>query len=123
MVKNPDSRATASELLQHEFIQNAKSPEILNDMIREAQTTKEQIQNRASMVLDEVDSQAGTMVPGDSGTLVKGSDLDQGTMVEHPTLTKSDDQAEDSGSMIELESNLGTMVINEDEYEDTMQSN
>lgn len=121
LVKNPDSRATASELLQHEFIQNAKSPEILNDMIREAQTTKEQIQNRASMVLDEVDSQAGTMVPGDSGTLVKGSDLDQGTMVEHPTLTKSDDQAEDSGSMIELESNLGTMVINEDEYEDTMQ--
>ena len=123
LVKNPDSRATASELLQHEFIQNAKSPEILNDMIREAQTTKEQIQNRASMVLDD-DSRAGTMVPGDSGTLVReGSDLeaDQGTMVEHPTLTRDDPQ-EDSGSMIELESNLGTMVINEDD-EDTMQSN
>lgn len=123
LVKNPDSRATASELLQHEFIQNAKSPEILNDMIREAQTTKEQIQNRVSMVLDD-DSRAGTMVPGDSGTLVReGSDLeaDQGTMVEHPTLTRDDPQ-EDSGSMIELESNLGTMVINEDD-EDTMQSN
>ena len=40
LVKNPDSRATASELLQHEFIKNSKPPEILADMIREAQDTK-----------------------------------------------------------------------------------
>ena len=123
LVKNPDSRATASELLQHEFIQNAKSPEILNDMIREAQNTKEQIQNNRSSVAS-FDESVGTMVPGDSGTLVKGEiDLDgNGTMVEHPTLTHDDKVEEpDSGSMIELESNLGTMVINEDD-EDTMQS-
>ena len=125
LVKNPDSRATASELLQHEFIQNVKSPEILNDMIKEAQMTKDQIQNRASMILDE--SSAGTMVPGDAGTLVQGAadlEADQGTMVEHPTLTHDDavpDEEPDSGSMIELESTIGTMVINEDE-EDTMQS-
>ena len=98
-------------------------------MIKEAQMTKDQIQNRASMMLDDT-GEAGTMVPGDSGTLVRGSvgdtDLepDQGTMVEHPTLTHDDqvpDEEPDSGSMIELESTIGTMVINEDD-EDTMQS-
>merc|ERR1719361_2523522 len=38
-------------------------------------------------------------------------------MIHHATLTNDN---EDSGSMIEIESNLGTMVINEDD-EDTMQ--
>ena len=40
-------------------------------------------------------------------------------MIQHATLTNDN---EDSGSMIEIESNLGTMVINDDESEDTMQS-
>ena len=120
LVKQPDVRATASELLQHEFIKNSKPPEILADMIREAQAMKDTLQNQQSPMSDEASK---TIVPGDSGTLVKIADelddnTDGGTMIQHATLTNDN---EDSGSMIEIESNLGTMVINEDE-EDTMQS-
>merc|ERR1711981_391708 len=118
LVKQPDVRATASELLQHEFIKNSKPPEILADMIREAQAMKDTLQNQQSPLSDEASK---TIVPGDSGTLVKIADelddTDGGTMIQHATLTNDN---EDSGSMIEIESNLGTMVINEDE-EDTMQ--
>jgi len=112
LVKNPDSRATASELLQHEFIKNSKAPEILADMIREAQDTKDQIQNNQP----QSPASAGTMVPGDSDTLVKGNfdpDSDGGTMIQHDTLTNKSEQ--DSGSMIVNEVDLGTMVINEDD--------
>ena len=114
LVKQPDARATASELLQHEFIKNSKPPEILADMIREAQAMKEKL------VSPSADEASRTIVPGDSGTLVKDdSEADGGTMIQHATLTNDN---EDSGSMIEIESNLGTMVINDDESEDTMQS-
>ena len=121
LVKNPDSRATASELLQNEFIKNSKSPEILDDRIREAQDIKDQLQNDQS---SSGGDNSGTMVPGDSETLVKGvnfdPDTDGGTMIQHATLTSDDksEPAEDSGSMIEVD--LGTMVINEDD-DDTMQ--
>ena len=106
LVKNPDSRATASELLQNEFIKNSKSPEILADMIREAQDTKDQLQNNQSASGGD---NSGTMVPGDSETLVKGvnfdPDTDGGTMIQHATLTSDDksEPAEDSGSMIEVD--------------------
>lgn len=120
LVKQPDVRATASELLQHEFIKNSKPPGILADLIREAQAMKDQLQNQQSPMADEASK---TIVPGDSGTLVIGGGDESepdggGTMIQHATLTNDDN--EDSGSMIEIESNLGTMVINEDD-EDTMQ--
>ena len=44
LVKNPEERATASELLQHDFIKNAKSPDILAEMIAEAQQIREHLQ-------------------------------------------------------------------------------
>ena len=83
---------------------------------------KDQLQNQQSPMADEASK---TIVPGDSGTLVIGGGDEcepdgGGTMIQHATLTNDDN--EDSGSMIEIESNLGTMVINEDD-EDTMQSN
>ena len=79
---------------------------------------RDQLQNQQSPITDEASK---TIVPGDSGTLVirDESEPDGGTMIQHATLTNDN---EDSGSMIEIESNLGTMVINEDD-EDTMQSN
>ena len=66
------------------------------------------------------DDSSGTIVPGDSGTLVREDMEDGGTMIKLGTMTNDDSEA-DSGSMIEIESNLGTMVINEDQ-DDTMQS-
>ena len=44
LVKNPEERATASELLQHEFIKNARPSETLRQMIAEAQEMKERLQ-------------------------------------------------------------------------------
>jgi serine/threonine protein kinase len=37
LVKNPDERITAEELLRHEFILNAKGPEAVREMIADAQ--------------------------------------------------------------------------------------
>ena len=47
LVKKSEERATASELLQHDFIKNAKSPEILAEMISEAQQMRDQLQDKA----------------------------------------------------------------------------
>ena len=48
LVKNPEERATASQLLQHEFIRNqARQPEILADIIREAQDMREKLAENA----------------------------------------------------------------------------
>jgi hypothetical protein len=60
---------------------------------------------------------SGTMVSGDCGTLVQTSGIDSeaGTMIQHATLVP-----DNKGT---LESNLGTMVINdEDEDDETMKS-
>ena len=43
-IENPEEPATASELLQHDFIKNAKSPDILAEMIAEAQQIREHLQ-------------------------------------------------------------------------------
>ena len=121
LVKNPDSRATASELLQNEFIKNSKSPDILTDMICEAQETKDQLQNNQS---SSCGNNSEAMVPGDSETLVKGCNFDPdthgGTEIQYAILPSNDksEPAEDSGSMIEVD--LGAIVINEDDN-DSMQ--
>lgn len=46
LVKNPEERATATDLLQHEFIKNAKSRNILRPMIAEAHEIRESQNNR-----------------------------------------------------------------------------
>lgn len=43
LVKNPEERAIASQLLQHEFIKNPNPPESLATMIQEAQAVREKI--------------------------------------------------------------------------------
>lgn len=55
--------------------------------------------------------------PPDTGTLVPGQD---GTMIDHTTDYGT--LVPDSGTMVELESNLGTMVINSDSEDSTMKS-
>ena len=41
LVKNPEERATATELLQHEFIQKAQAVSILRPLIEEAMQVRE----------------------------------------------------------------------------------
>jgi len=89
LVKNPEERATASELLQHDFIKNAKSPDILAGMIAEAQQIREHLQETKETTMADDSSQ--TIVPGDDGTLVR-----------YPTIGREDTEESDGG---------GTMII------------
>jgi len=127
LVKTPDTRATASELLHSEFIVGSGTCSILSNMILEAAELREKV--GAGGVFGR-QPESGTMVPGDSGTLVSLPG-DMGTFVNHSS------GAGESGTMInystgegtmlqhntgpgtsvsrtmsEIESNLGTMVIN-----------
>ena len=47
-MKNPDERATATELLQHEFIGMAQPAAILSQMIAEAKEIRENLVYRLS---------------------------------------------------------------------------
>lgn len=131
LVKTPESRATASQLLQSDFIGSSKSCQILQEMIVEAAELRDN-PPASDANSDQVDS--GTMLPGDQGTLVS---LNDGTFVNHPTNLDLDGtmiQYAEDGTMVkhdtgpgsaisrtlsEVESNLGgTMVINEEEEEE-----
>lgn len=138
LVKNPEERATATDLLTHEFIGNAKPCSILSQMIAEAKEIREnqsyrhaaaisqankQLQNNnnisheAESDEDDVNSRTMKEFPEDCGTLVPGRDDGDGTMIAH---TDCGTLVPDSATMVELQSNLGTMVINSDSEESTM---
>ncbi|XP_055601584.1 serine/threonine-protein kinase 3 [Uranotaenia lowii] len=141
LVKNPEERATATDLLTHEFIRNAKPCSILSQMIAEAKEIREnqsyrhaaaisqankQLQNNnnnlnnsqdADSDEDDVNSRTMKEFPADCGTLVPGRDDGDGTMIAH---TDCGTLVPDSATMVELQSNLGTMVINSDSEESTM---
>jgi len=140
LVKTPNMRATASELLRSEFIAGAGDCSILSNMLSEAADLREKVGASGNFGRS---GENGTMVPGDSGTLVSLPDGEAaGTFVNHSTGSG----VKESGTMInystgegtmlrhntgpgsavsrtmsEIESNLGTMVINStDSTESTM---
>lgn len=124
LVKNPEERATASEMLQHEFIGNAKQPCILSGMIAEAREIREN-QNLRLSAATALHKQATTDSDDDgghnNGTLVR-YDADTATLVPDIDLTMKEDKTlvshRGNNSLAE---NLGTMVINSDtEDESTM---
>ncbi|KFB44978.1 serine/threonine-protein kinase 3 [Anopheles sinensis] len=143
LVKNPEERATATDLLTHEFIRNAKPCSILSQMIAEAKEIRENQSYRHAAAIsqankqlqnsnnngnnghdgdsdedDQVNSRTMKEFPADCGTLVPGrGDDGDGTMIAH---TDCGTLVPDNGTMVELQSNLGTMVINSDSEESTM---
>uniref|UniRef100_T1IK06 non-specific serine/threonine protein kinase n=1 Tax=Strigamia maritima TaxID=126957 RepID=T1IK06_STRMM len=109
LVKNPEERAVATELLNLEFIKNAKTASILSQMIAEAREIRENETERKgekSLESDEDEVDSRTMVPN-MGTLVSNAN--------DKTLSPEDVAGLgliDSGTLVE--SDLGTMVINSD---------
>uniref|UniRef100_A0A3B3ZY83 non-specific serine/threonine protein kinase n=1 Tax=Periophthalmus magnuspinnatus TaxID=409849 RepID=A0A3B3ZY83_9GOBI len=113
LVKNPQNRATATQLLQHPFIKSAKPSSILRALITDAMEIKLKRQEEAEQReqdaddddnSDEDEVDQGTMVragTGDTGTIIS-TGSQSGTMIEH----------DDTGTM------LGTMVINSEEHEE-----
>ncbi|ERL94311.1 hypothetical protein D910_11592 [Dendroctonus ponderosae] len=125
LVKIPEERATATDLLSHVFIGNAKAPSILSSMIQEAHELRENQTYRSVSVSTNI---SGLKQPvsesvdvNDSVNETMLSAVDDGTLVPDKggTLVPSDL----SGTMVDLESDLGTMVINADSEDDeTMKS-
>uniref|UniRef100_H2Z342 non-specific serine/threonine protein kinase n=1 Tax=Ciona savignyi TaxID=51511 RepID=H2Z342_CIOSA len=119
LVKSPAQRATATTLLQHDFIKNAKPHSNLREMVQEAMEIKRRkLKNGSDSDSDDEDdgdeeADVGTMVKvsvdsvDGSGTVRVANSLassitGSATMIQHDT---------DMG--------LGTMVINDDDDEDT----
>ncbi|XP_017093728.2 serine/threonine-protein kinase hippo [Drosophila bipectinata] len=158
LVKEPDDRATATELLEHEFIRNAKHRSILKPMLEETCAIREQQRaNRSiggvgmlqNMLETSFMEDPGTLVPEKVGEYQQSSasdatmiahaepDLDEGTLgpgglknlnkggpaagaaAAATTASPLDGPPVDTGTMVELESNLGTMVINSDSDDST----
>lgn len=154
LVKEPDDRATATELLEHEFIRNAKHRAILKPMLEETCAIREQ--QRANRSIAGVSANAmlqnmletsfmedpGTLVPEKLGEYQQNSasdatmiahaeqDLDEGTLgpgglrnlnkAAGPTAGAAaaasaasplDGPPVDTGTMVELESNLGKNIM------------
>ncbi|GLD58048.1 serine/threonine-protein kinase 4-like protein [Lates japonicus] len=119
LVKNPEQRATATQLLQHPFIKSAKPNSILRALITDAMEIKLKRQEEAEQReqdaedddnSDEDETDQGTMVRAgtrDSGTIRAAGSIGSTarTMIEH----------EDTGTM---QLQLGTMVINSDDEDE-----
>jgi len=125
LVKNPEERASATALLQHDFIKNAKTCSILLPMINEAKEIRENQSYKAIALNEwrklqnlEVDDADKTLKDANDRTLVPDRDSEpSGTMIMHEdcgTLVP------DNETIVEVQSNLGTMVINSDFEESTM---
>lgn len=115
LVKSPAQRASATTLLQHPFIQNAKDHNVLKEMIQEAMDIKRQKMGNASEESEEDDEEDDDC---DLGTIVKVKKSSNPTAPSDTMRYISSDTP--SGTMIDhnndsLSSGLGTMVINEQE--------
>ncbi|CAG9759603.1 unnamed protein product [Ceutorhynchus assimilis] len=121
LVKNPEERATATDLLSHVFIGNAKAPSILSTMIQEAHEIRENQTYRNISVSTNIPSSIKQNIVTESDDVLDDSAnqtivscVDDGTLVPDKggTLVPSSP----SGTLVELE--LGTMVINNDSDDD-----
>lgn len=115
LVKSPNQRASATTLLQHKFIKNAKAHTVLKEMIQEAMDIKRQKMGNGSEESDdeddddEEDIDLGTIVKAKKPTTPAQSDTMRYIANESPSGTMIDHNADS------LSSGLGTMVINEED--------
>nr|XP_040149760.1 serine/threonine-protein kinase 3 isoform X5 [Ictidomys tridecemlineatus]XP_040149761.1 serine/threonine-protein kinase 3 isoform X5 [Ictidomys tridecemlineatus] len=124
LVKNPEQRATATQLLQHHFIKNAKPVSILRDLITEAMEIKAKRHEEQQRELEEEEENSDEDEL-DSHTMVKTSSESVGTMRATSTMSEGAQTMIEHNSTM-LESDLGTMVINsedEEEEDGTMKRN
>ncbi|XP_011515550.2 serine/threonine-protein kinase 3 isoform X2 [Homo sapiens] len=124
LVKNPEQRATATQLLQHPFIKNAKPVSILRDLITEAMEIKAKRHEEQQRELEEEEENSDEDEL-DSHTMVKTSVESVGTMRATSTMSEGAQTMIEHNSTM-LESDLGTMVINsedEEEEDGTMKRN
>ncbi|CAF99337.1 unnamed protein product [Tetraodon nigroviridis] len=108
LIKNPEQRATATQLLQHPFISQAKPVTILRDLITEAMEMKAKRQQEQQRELEEDDDNSEEETEVDSHTMVKSGSEGAGTMRATSTMSDGAQTMIEHGSTM-LESDLGTM--------------
>nr|UPV69464.1 hippo [Penaeus vannamei] len=108
LVKNPEERATASKLLQHQFIRGAQPASILRNMLEEAMEIREnQNSNRQNQIKHITESQSPQLqLPGMSTQAEqdnKNNEHNQTHHQHHPNLANNeiqDDDEVDSRTMV-----------------------
>ncbi|EMP28728.1 Serine/threonine-protein kinase 4 [Chelonia mydas] len=102
--------------MRHPFVKSAKGASILRDLINEAMDVKLKRQEAQQRELDQDDEENSEEDETDSGTMVRTSGDETGTIRAASTMSDG------ANTMIEhdgtLESQLGTMVINTEEEEE-----
>lgn len=87
LVKKPEERTAAEELLHHEFVKNAAGPEVVKLMIDDARELAEQyaLAEQNYMNNDNTDDSSTLIRRDTAGRTIHGtaSDIDDGTMVQH----------------------------------------
>ncbi|XP_046913608.2 LOW QUALITY PROTEIN: serine/threonine-protein kinase 3 [Dermatophagoides farinae] len=115
LVKNPEKRATANELLQHEFIKRALSVSIIQKIIQEAKEIQQnqqqqQQQNTSSTFGDNLNA---TMVSAKDVTLRSNSNYqnNDGNRTADSQMNRT---AGTNFTTSDVESDLGTLIINDE---------
>lgn len=131
LVKNPENRASASELINHEFIKKrARSKEFIMKMIAEANAAAAENEkenesgqgngavkkenNSSTMVPSSADREAGKVQPDESGSkTVPNMSSNSSSRSSGRGERKGDDTtASDPTISDDVESDLGTLIIN-----------
>uniref|UniRef100_A0A8C5WHM9 Serine/threonine-protein kinase 4 n=1 Tax=Leptobrachium leishanense TaxID=445787 RepID=A0A8C5WHM9_9ANUR len=115
LVKNPEQRASATELLQHPFIKTAKGVSILRHLINDAMEAKIKRSEFQQREVDIEEEENGEDDDLDAGTMVQAGNKGMNTREKFSTMT------EGAGNTMvdnELENELGTMLINDEDEEE-----
>ncbi|KAJ7998777.1 hypothetical protein DPEC_G00208400 [Dallia pectoralis] len=118
LVKNPENRATATQLLQHPFIKAAKPRGILGALITDAMEIKLKKVEAEQREQDQEDEDNSEEDEVDLGTMVRAGTGDMGTIREAGSVggtVRTMIEHNDTGTM---QSQLGTMVINSDDEDE-----
>ncbi|XP_065811527.1 serine/threonine-protein kinase 4 [Labrus bergylta] len=123
LVKNPENRATATQLLQDPFIKSAKPNSILRALITDAMEIKLKRQEEEQREQDADDDDNSDEDEVDQGTMVRAGTGDLGTIRAAGSLAGSlsgtartmIEHDDDTGTM---QLQLGTMVINSDDEDE-----
>ncbi|XP_064825313.1 serine/threonine-protein kinase 4-like isoform X2 [Oncorhynchus masou masou] len=118
LVKNPENRATATQLLQHPFIKAAKPSSILRALITDAMEIKLKKVEAEQREQDQEDEDNSDEDEVDQGTMVRAGTSDMGTIREAGSLGGTARTMIEQSDMGTMKSQLGTMVINSDDDDD-----
>lgn len=88
LVKEPDSRKTAADLLQEDFIKTAADTTLLQEMMRDAEAMREAANSASQMQLPSSGDDSSTMVSGMNRTMI--GEGDDATLIHHPSGTYDD---------------------------------